>query len=429
MTTEMTDAVTISAIEEPRACEQASERSDHPATPRVVILGGGVAGLTAAYELRRRLGELAEITVIAPHEMFALGPALLWVPFGRKTSTIGFSIARALERRQIEFIQAGADGVDPARRIVVAAGQAIPYNYLLVATGPRADGTAIPGVTGQFNATTSIWSDAAAMEAGHALERVFAHPGSIVVGAAQGAAYLSAAYEFVLSLDTALRRRGTRDQATLTFITPEPSLGDLDIGAPAARRAMERLFRRRGITALTGVGIKRVDRDSVTLCDGRALPAAYTMIIPPFTGVVGIWKSPGLTDERGFVPVDAGAGYRHLRYPEIYAAGVGARPIMPAPLADAWPKTGYLSTIMAKRAAQAIAAAISGKEVAGRPLPRLLDLRLIDGGESGILLLSADLARPRHLALPLPGRLAHRAKGLLTRYLLWKLRTGRTALP
>ena len=58
------------------------------------------------------------------------------------------------------------------------------------------------------------------------------------------------------------------------------------------------------------------------------------------------------------------------------------------------------------------------------PLPRLLD-----GGDGGVLLVAADLGRPWRLALALPGRTAHRAKGRLTRYLLWKLRTGRSAWP
>ena len=52
-----------------------------------------------------------------------------------------------------------------------------------------------------------------------------------------------------------------------------------------------------------------------------------------------------------------------------------------------------------------------------------------DGGDGGVLLVTADLGRPLRLAVPLPGRTADRAKGLLVRYLLWKLRTGRTALP
>ncbi len=303
----------------------------------------------------------------------------------------------------------------------------IPYDYLVIATGPRADGTAIPGVSGQFNATTSIWSERAAVDAAHAVERFLEQPGPAVVGAAPGASYLSAAYEFALSLDDALRRRGTRDAATLTFVTPEASFGDLDIDIPGARRALERLFARRHIRVITAAAVDRVDRAGVHLRDGQVLPATYSMIIPPFTGATGIWASPGLTDAQGFVPIDA--HYRHARCPEIYAAGVAARPIVRSSAMAALPKTGYLASAMAKAVACNVAARITAAAAAAPPLPRLLDLRLLDGGDGGVLLLAADLGRPWRVALPLPGRMAHRAKGLLTRYLLWKLRTGRSNWP
>ncbi len=407
--------------------ESEESRGGSAAPPHVVVLGGGVAGLTAAYELQRRLGPRAQVTLVSESDRFTLGPALLWVPFGRSSGTISFPIAPGLTRRGIRFVQARVDRVEAERRIVCAGDRELPYDYLLIATGPRADGTAIPGVSGQFNATTSIWSETTAVEARHTLERFLDRPGPVVVGAAQGASYLSAAYEFALSLDYALRQRGTRDHATLTFVTPEPSLGHLDVGAPAARSVFARLFAARGITTITGAAIARVDRTGVQLQGGRTVPAAYTMLIPPFTGATGIWQSPGLTDEHGFIPVDA--GYRHLRYPQIYAAGLAAQLTVSSPVLARLPKTGYLSTAMAKIAAQNIAAAITGEVGARHTLPRLLDLRLLDGGDSGVLLLAADLLRPVRLALPLPGRVTHVLKALLTRYLLWKLRTGRSNLP
>jgi sulfide:quinone oxidoreductase len=261
-----------------------------------------------------------------------------------------------------------------------------------------------------------------AIEAGHALERFLEQPGPAVIGASEGVTYLSAAYEFALQLDDVLRRRGLRECAPLAFVTPEPYLGHLDVGAPAARRVLERLFARRHITVLTGAAIERVDREGVHLRDGQTLPAAYTMIMPPFSGVVSIWQSPDLTDAHGFVPVDA--QYRHVLYPEIYAVGVAAS----SPVTVGTPKTGYLAAAAAKVAAQNIAAVIMGSAPAARALPRLRDLRILDGGDMGVLL-SADLARPLRLALPLPGRSAHWIKRLLVRYLLWKLHTGRTHWP
>jgi hypothetical protein len=84
---------------------------------------------------------------------------------------------------------------------------------------------------------------------------------------------------------------------------------------------------------------------------------------------------------------------------------------------------------MAKAAAQNVAAAITGSTRSAPVVPRLLDVRILDGGDTGVLLVSADLHRRRGLALTLPGRMAHAAKTLLAHYVIWKLRTGYTNLP
>jgi hypothetical protein len=84
---------------------------------------------------------------------------------------------------------------------------------------------------------------------------------------------------------------------------------------------------------------------------------------------------------------------------------------------------------MARAAAQNVAAAITGSKQVAQVVPRLLDLRIVDGGDTGLLLVSADLGRPLRLALRLPGRVAHVAKALLAHYVIWKLRTGYTNLP
>ena len=84
---------------------------------------------------------------------------------------------------------------------------------------------------------------------------------------------------------------------------------------------------------------------------------------------------------------------------------------------------------MARAAARNVAAAITGSTRVAPVLPRLLDVRILDGGDTGLLLVSADLNRRLGLALTLPGRVAHAAKTLLAHYVIWKLRTGYTNLP
>jgi sulfide:quinone oxidoreductase len=102
---------------------------------------------------------------------------------------------------------------------------------------------------------------------------------------------------------------------------------------------------------------------------GNSLPFKYAMIIPPFLGVEAVRRS-GLGNERGFIVVDD--YFRHLRYPNIFAAGVSVAVAPPAPCAAGCsaPKTGYISEVMAKYAAHNIAASIEGKPPKPKPTPK-----------------------------------------------------------
>jgi NADH dehydrogenase FAD-containing subunit len=151
--------------------------------------------------------------------------------------------------------------------------------------------------------------------------------------------------------------------------------------------------------------------------------------MPPFTGAVDIWKSADLTDKSGMIPVTP--QYRHTTQPDIYAAGVASyfrEPTKPL----GWvhpPGTGYLSVRMGKAAAQNVAASLECGATAKRTLPYVFDVRIIDGGSTGLLLSSRGTNQPHHAARSLPGNSARALKIMVERYLIWKLRAGRVDLP
>jgi sulfide:quinone oxidoreductase len=240
---------------------------------------------------------------------------------------------------------------------------------------------------------------------------------------------MSAAYELALYLDAELRRRKLRLKAPMTFVTAEPFLGHLGLGQHAAGERLDQIFARRGISAFTEVEVERVERHGVKLSNCHTLPAALTILMPPFTGSVGIWKSVGLTDDNGLIPINA--SYQHPRHSDVYAAGVASYfaedvpPLGPVQM----PATGYLSLHMGRAAGANVAASLGVGTPQHFPLPALLDIRVLDGGSTGLLLYSRGRTFLRHHALPLPGVSAHLSKLALERYLLWRLRTGRMNLP
>jgi sulfide:quinone oxidoreductase len=116
--------------------------------------------------------------------------------------------------------------------------------------------------------------------------------------------------------------------APVTFVTAEPFLGHFGLdGVGASQQVVERFFARLGIEGITNNVIKEVRDGEIELESGRTLPFAYSMIVPPFTGVDAVKQADGLANPAGFIPVDD--EYRHPDHRDVFAAGVAIAP--PAP--------------------------------------------------------------------------------------------------
>ncbi|MCS7219714.1 MAG: FAD/NAD(P)-binding oxidoreductase [Anaerolineae bacterium] len=289
--------------------------------PSVLILGGGFAGLTAAFELKRLLRDKGDIdiTVIARQEQFVFIPSLIWiVPGWRKPEQITFDLRLALEPKGIRFIHVRANQIEPDQKRVITDKGEFLFDYLVIATGPHFDWGAVPGMGLDDGYTRSICSLPHALKAAQAWREFLKDPGPVVLGATQYASCFGAEYEMVFNIDRALREARARDRAPITFITAEPFLGHFGIGGTGKGQQMLELFYKfLKIEPIVNVAIDKVTSGEIHLQDGRRIPFKYAIVIPPFKGVEAIRNSPGLGDERGFVPVNA--RYQHSAYPNIYA--------------------------------------------------------------------------------------------------------------
>src|ERR1700730_13688062 len=103
-------------------------------TPRVVIVGAGFGGLTAARALARAP---AHITVIDRQNHHTFQPLLYQVATaGLSPSEIAAPIRSILRGRDnVEVLLGEVTGFDLARRLVETPEQKIPYDYLVVAAG------------------------------------------------------------------------------------------------------------------------------------------------------------------------------------------------------------------------------------------------------------------------------------------------------
>src|ERR1700741_642879 len=102
--------------------------------PRVVIVGAGFGGLSAAKQLAHAP---FNVTIIDRHNYHLFQPLLYQVATAALSPADIASPIRGVLRRQdnVNVILAKVSGIDTGRREVIAEGRRLPFDYLIVATG------------------------------------------------------------------------------------------------------------------------------------------------------------------------------------------------------------------------------------------------------------------------------------------------------
>jgi sulfide:quinone oxidoreductase len=404
----------------------------------VVVIGAGLGGLPAAYELRHMLPREHRVTLISNDPKFTFIPGLIQVALNLKPlEHLQLDLARLARRHGLEWVPGRVTALDPqARQITVTGNQdenqektVIDYDYVLLATGASLDFDQIPGLGTQGGYTQSVCTAEHSLEARTAWLNFLENPGPLVVGAAPGTGCFGPAYEFVLMAEQELRRRGLCQQVPITYVTPEPYVGHLGVdGVRHARELTEQLMRERDIEVIDSAEITEVKPDAIALADGRQLPFRYAMILPAFRGVPFIRDVPGLADDKGFVPVLP--TQRHPQFPEIYAVGVSVK--LPQPdvreIPIGLPKSGQMTEAMATAAAHNIAVDL-GAIQAKLKRPTLDALCFAEFGSTGIAYIAAPVlpdpeTGQRRSSYAVRGPWVVWAKAAFEEYFMVKMRQG-----
>ena len=398
---------------------------------RAIVIGSSFAGMTAALELRKRLDARHEVVVLDPHADFTFIPSLIWLPFGmREPKDVTFPLAPMYAKQGIRFINEAATGFDlEAHTVTTSSGQELRYDRLLLATGPRLAFEKVPGLGPVDGHTQSVCNLEHALLTRDAWERFVENPGPVVVGTAQGGSCFGASYEFLLNTQHQIKKAGLQDVAPLTFITAEPFLGHFGLGGVSdSQKRVEKFFDKLGIEGIPNNIIKEVRDGVIELDGGRVLPFAFSMIVPPFTGVDAIRQTEGLGNPMGFLPVND--EFRHTDIEDVYAAGVDIaiappqQTLVPAGV----PKTGQMSEVMAKVAAQNITADLQGGERRSMPMSEMEAICILDAGNNGIIFKADHVLGTSEHPHVMTGPQAHWAKIAFERMFLATRKRGHVVL-
>jgi len=402
----------------------------------IVIMGAGIGGMPAAYEMQEKIGKGDKVTVITNGETFHFTPSNPWVAVKwRNRKDIEFPVRTYLERKGINFIPTGVKRVHPEKnQLELNDGQTVDYDYLIIATGPKLAFDEVEGLGPNGGHTFSVCNVDHAMKSHEAWDDFTKNPGPIVVGAVQGASCFGPAYEYAFIMDTDLRRRKIRDRVPMTFITAEPYIGHLGLGGVGdSRGLMESIMRDRHIKWITNAKVTKVEAGKIFVTEfdesgqekkQHELPFKYSMMLPAFKGIDAVFGIEGLTNPRGFILIDP--YQRNPKYQNIYAVGVcvAIPPVEATPVPTGAPKTGYMIETMVHATALNIRAVLDGKEPYSKATWNAICLA--DFGETGAAFVALPQIPPRNVNWFKSGKWVHLAKVAFEKYFIRKMKKGTT---
>lgn len=322
---------------------------------RVVIAGGGVAGLEALLALRALAPVRCAVTLVTPDTDFVYRPLAVAEPFSRGHAR-RYPLRGIADAVGADIVQGALVAVDDSARVAITATEdRLPYDALLLAVGARAV-SVLPRAL--------CWDDTDTDRLGglmRDIEQGYTRRLAIVVP--PGPVWPLPAYELALMI--ARQAWGMSADLELTLVTPEPTpLARFGARASAAVAAD---LRAAGVTVECGAYAETFAGHAVRVAlrpSSRSIEVNRVVALPVLRGraVEGVPH-----DEDGFVAVD-----RYGKVPgleRVWAAGDGTTfPV----------KFGGLAAEQADAAASAIAA-LADLSVVACPFRPVLRGRLLTG--------------------------------------------------
>ncbi|MBI2375493.1 MAG: NAD(P)/FAD-dependent oxidoreductase [Deltaproteobacteria bacterium] len=323
----------------------------------IIILGGGVGGVVAARELRKRLPRPHRIVLVDREREHLFAPSLLWLMVGlREAASIKRPLA-GLEHRGIELRLGEVEKIDPEARRVTVASETLEADRLIVTLGAELAPETVPGLK---DAGHNFYTQAGAEGLRAALEPI--RSGRIVVLTAAPAYKCPAApYEAALLIDADLRKRGLRDAVTVDVYAAEP--GPMGVAGPEMSGAVKQLLEAKGIPYHPEHQVKAVDGAARRIEFANGAHADFDLLayVPPHRAPRVVRES-ALASESGWITVD-----RHTletRFPGVYA--IGDVVSIPLKLGKPLPKAGVFAHGQAMVVAKNIASVMSGRAAVER---------------------------------------------------------------
>ena len=305
--------------------------------------------------LRNRLNPADwAITVVDRDNEHCYQPGFLFVPFGIYSPRQLVKDRAGLLPKGVEFVAAAIEQINPIKgEVLVAGGEILPYDLLIVATGTDIVPSETPGMLDGWRDTVF---DFYTMDGSAALaQKLEAFKGGTL------AVHINempvkcpvAPLEFTFLSDWYFTQRKLRQAVDIVFVTPLPGA----FTKPVAAAALGALLDERKIRVVPEFGTERVDAAARKLIgyDGREVAYDLLVTVPTNMGAEVIERA-GMGNELRFIPTDPKT-LRSKKYENIFVLGDATD--LPSS------KAGSVVHFQAEILAGNIERAIAGKPLAG----------------------------------------------------------------
>jgi sulfide:quinone oxidoreductase len=315
---------------------------------KVLVLGGGFAGVEAAIYLRK---QEIEVTLVSDRDYFYIYPTSIWIPTGEVTrEDVSVPLDKLAMKHGFQLIIDPVTAFDAKEKVTtLESGRVLrDFEYIVIALGQ--DKMQHKGmentlsICGKPEEATALYNKLDAL--------ILKDNGKIAMGFGGNPKDSSAvrggpAFEVLFNVHNYLKKKGVRKNFELTFFAPMAKPGQ-KMGEKALVM-MDKMFKMTDIKRQIGVKITQFEEDGILFEDGTKIISDLTMFISAGTGH-GILKESGLPlSEAGFVVTNE---YNEVEgFEGIYTIGDAASLMGPEWRA----KQGHVAEVMAKNVAHNIA--------------------------------------------------------------------------
>lgn len=379
---------------------------------KVLILGGGFAGVDAAIHLKKMN---YDVTLVSERDYFYIYPTSIWVPTHKcKFDDVCVSLGKLQQAHGFELLIEKVSDISQAdNRVTFESGKSMDdYDYLILAMG--ASKMKHPGIE---NTLSICGAPEQSLKIRDALDALIEKgSGKIAMGFGGNPNDTSAVrggpgFELLFNVHSMLKKKGIRENFELTFFAPMPEPGKRM--GPQALKMMDKFFSKLDIKKQFGKKITNFAHDGVEFEDGFKLETDFTMFIPAGTGHEVVQKSDLPQNAAGFVKTDDHSNVLNSdgSMSNIYAIGDVA-----ALEGYEWrAKQGHIAEVMAKNAAYNIEQRDNGGSDFKGYQKHLNILCVMDSGD-GAAFVYRDEKRAFMLPMPIIGHWLKKGWGSYCRY-------------